>query len=72
MSENFSLDLLRCRHVSNPILLCTRWDTNTYPKEIGLVIVYEIEVDDLNYQIYYLHNENAKEANKEWNEQKLK
>ena len=35
-------------------------------------IVYEIEVEDLNYQIYYLHNENAKEANKEWIEQKLK
>ena len=72
MPENFSLDLLRCRHMSNPILLCTRWDTDTYPKEIGLVIDYEIEVDDLNYQTYDQHNQNAKEANKEWIEQKLK
>ena len=34
----------------------TRWDTNTYPEEIGQVIIYEIEVDNLNYQTYYLHN----------------
>ena len=72
MPENFSLDLLRCKHMSNPLLLCTRWDTDTYPKEIGLVIVYEIEVDDLNYQTYYLHNQNAKEAKKEWIEQNFK
>ena len=50
----------------------THWDTNTYPKEIGQVIVYEIEVDNLNYQTYYLHNQNAKDANKDLIEQKLK
>ena len=52
--------------------LRTHWDDDTYPKEIGQVIIYEIEVDDLNYQTYYLHNQNAEEAKKEWIEQKLK
>ena len=50
---------------STPMHL-THWDTDTYPKEIGQVIVYEIEVDELNYQTYYLHNQNAKDANKDW------
>ena len=58
--------------MSNPVLLCTHWDIDTYLKEIGLVIIYEIEVGDLNYQTYCLHNKNAKEEIKEWIEQKLK
>ena len=44
----------------------TRWDANTYPKEIGQAIIYDIEVDNLNCPTYYLHNQNAKNENKEW------
>ena len=67
MPGNFSLDLFRCKHVSNSVLLCTRPIEILIhtQKKIGQVIVYEIEVDDLNYQTYYLHNQNAKEAKKE-------